>query len=124
MPADSLSIVSGIPLSAEPGLGALTLPAYLKEVTARFAAREALVMHKADGSQERWSYEELWQRAMSVARALAACGVGKDSRVGVLMTNRPEWVASLFGVGLAGGVAVGVGTFSTQPELENLPQAQ
>ena len=80
-------------------------------------------MHKTDGSVERWSYDELWERAMAVARALAACGVGKDSRVGVLMTNRPEWVASMFGVGLAGGVAVVLSTFSTQPELEYLLQA-
>lgn len=120
---DSLSIVSGIPLSAEPGLGALTLPGYLREVTARFAAREALVMHKTDGSVERWSYDELWERAMTVARALVACGVGKDSRVGVLMTNRLEWVASMFGVGLAGGVAVVLSTFSTPPELEYLLHA-
>jgi fatty-acyl-CoA synthase len=120
---DSLSIVSGLPLSTERGLGALTLPGYLKEVTARFAAREALVMHKADGSVERWSYAELWERAMTVARALAACGVGKDSRVGVLMTNRLEWVSSTFGVGLAGGVAVVLSTFSTPPELEYLLQA-
>jgi fatty-acyl-CoA synthase len=123
MPDDSLSIVSGIPLGSEPGLGALTLPGYLREVTARFATREALVMHKPDGSVERWSYEELWQRAMTIARALAACGVGKDCRVGVLMTNRPEWVAGMFGVGLAGGVAVALSTFSTQPELEYLLQA-
>ncbi len=120
---DPLSIVSGIPLSREPGLGALTLPGYLKEVTTRFAAREALVMHKSDGSVERWSYHELWERAMTVARALTACGVGKDSRVGVLMTNRLEWISSVFGVGLAGGVAVVLSTFSTQPELEYLLQA-
>ncbi len=107
----------------EPGLGALTLPGYLREVTTRFAAREALVMHKTDGSVERWSYDELWERAMTVARALAACGVGKDTRVGVLMTNRLEWISSVFGVGLAGGVAVVLSTFSTQPELEYLLQA-
>jgi fatty-acyl-CoA synthase len=120
---DLLSIVRGIPLSAEPGLGALTLPGYFREVTARFAEREALVMHKPDGSIERWTYQELWERAMTVARALTACGVGKDCRVGILMTNRPEWVASMFGVGLAGGVAVVLSTFSTQPELEFLLQA-
>jgi fatty-acyl-CoA synthase len=120
---DTLSIQRGIPLSAEPGLGALTLPGYLLEVTEKFAAREALVMHKADGSVERWTYGELRERAMAVARALAACGVGKDCRVGVLMTNRPEWVASMFGVGLAGGVAVLLSTFSTAPELEFLLQA-
>src|SRR5262245_15745158 len=99
------SIVEGIPLSEERGLGALTLPGYLREVTMRFAEREALVFRTAAGA-ERWSYAELWERSVAVARALIACGVGKDSRVGIMMTNRPEWIAGVFGTALAGGVAV------------------
>src|ERR1700751_2442799 len=114
------SIVHGPPLAEEPGLGALTLPGYLREVTGRYASREALVMHHPDGTVERWSYAELWERAMAVARSLVALGVGKDSRVGVMMTNRPEWLAAVFGVGLAGGVAATVSTFSTPAELEYL----
>ena len=55
-----------------------------------------------------------------MARALRACGVGKDGRVGVLMTNRPEWVAAVFGISLAGGVAVTLSTFSTPAELDYL----
>src|ERR1700726_2225265 len=93
-PAAPLSIVRGIPLSQEPGLGALTLPGYLREVTSRYARREALVIHHPNGAVERWTYGELWERSMAVARALASSGVAKDSRVGVLMTNRPEWIAS------------------------------
>ncbi len=119
-PDPSLSIIRGIPLSEEPGLGALTLPGYLREVTERYAEREALVMHCPDGSIQRWTYSELWDRSMAVARSLTACGVGKDARVGVLMTNRPEWLASFFGVGMAGGVAVALSTFSTPAELEQL----
>jgi fatty-acyl-CoA synthase len=118
-----LSIVHGAPLSEEPGLGALTLPGFLREVTDRYAGREALVFHHPDGRVERWSYAELWDRAMAVARALAALGVGKDSRVGVMMTNRPEWIAAVFGVGLAGGVAATISTFSTPAELEHLLNA-
>ena len=71
-------------------------------------------MPTADGVT-RWTYAELWERAVEVARALIACGVGKDSRVGVLMTNRPEWLAAVFGTALAGGVAVTLSTFSTPP---------
>ena len=118
-----MSIVQGGPLGEEPGLGALTLPGYLREVTTRFAPREALVMHEPDGSVERWSYADFWARALEVARALVACGAGKDSRVGVMMTNRPEWVSSVFGASLAGGVAVALSTFSTPAELEHLLQA-
>ena len=117
-----LSIAHGTPLAEEPGLGALTLPAYFTEVTSRFAEREALVMHHED-HVERWSYAETFEHAMGVARALVACGIGKDSRVGILMTNRPEWIAAAFGIGLTGGVAVTLSTFSTQAELDYLLQA-
>jgi fatty-acyl-CoA synthase len=42
-PAALLSIIKGVPLDQEPGLGALTLPGFLREVTIRFADREANV---------------------------------------------------------------------------------
>ena len=119
-PANDLSIIRGHPLSEEPGLGPLTLPGMLQASALRHPEREALAMHQPDGSVTRWSYAELWERTVEVARALVACGVGKGSRVGVLMTNRPEWIAAVFGTSLAGGVAVALSTFSTESELEFL----
>jgi fatty-acyl-CoA synthase len=68
----------------------------------------------------RWTYDELWARAVQVARALIACGVGKGTRVGILQTNRPEFLASLFGTALAGGVASTISTFYTPTELEQV----
>jgi fatty-acyl-CoA synthase len=117
--AKELSIAKGPPLSEEPGLGTLTLPGLLRETTTRFADREALVLRSPNGI-ERWTYATLWDRSVAVARALLALGVGKDTRVGVMMTNRPEWIASVFGAGLAGAVAVTISTFSTPRELEYL----
>ncbi len=87
-----------------------------------YGEREALVWHSTDGAT-RWSYSQLWERAVEVARALRAGGLGKDGRVGVLMTNRPEWLAAVFGTALAGGVAVTLSTFSTAPELDYLIRA-
>ena len=55
---------------------------------------------------------------MGIARALVAIGIGKGTRVGILMTNRPEFIASVFGISLAGGVAVPLNTFSTGSELD------
>lgn len=117
--AERASIVAGLSLAAEPDLGALTIPGYLKEVTSRFGPREALVMHAPQGTV-RWTYTNLWERSVEVARALLATDTGKDSRIGVLMTNRPEFLAATFGVALAGGVTVPLSTFSTVPELEYL----
>jgi acyl-CoA synthetase (AMP-forming)/AMP-acid ligase II len=121
--SDDPAIVRGIPLEEEPGLGALTMPGFLREVTDRHATREALVQPFPDGSREAWSYAELRDRSVDVARALIACGAGKDSRIGILMTNRLEWVSSFFGIGLAGGTAVGLSTFSTPAELDYLIKA-
>ncbi|TDD91792.1 long-chain fatty acid--CoA ligase [Actinomadura darangshiensis] len=120
-PGRPLSVVAGPPLSEEPGLGPLTLPGFLREVTERYGEREAIVL-RGPGGAVRWTYTDLWERAIEVARALRACGLGKDGRVGVLMTNRPEWIAAVFGVSLAGGVAVTLSTFSTPYELDHLLQ--
>ena len=111
--------MSGPSLSDEPGLGTLTLPGFLRDVTSMFGDREALVFRSAEGDT-RWTYADLWERALEVACALRASGVGKDTRVGVLMTNRPEWISAFFGISLAGGVAVALSTFSTPAELEYL----
>lgn len=118
----TFSIVSGPPLEDEPGLGALTLPGFLTEVTAAYPQREAVAFPDADGVT-RWTYAELRERSLEVAGALRACGVGKGCRVGVLMTNRPEWISAVFGISIAGGVAVTLSTFSTGPELEYLLQS-
>ncbi len=118
----SLSIVQGIPLEEEANMGALTIPGYLREVTARYGDSEAVVMHGPDGVL-RWSYRDLWDRSVDVAKALVACGVGVDSRVGILMTNRPEYLAALFGTAMAGATSVALNTFSTAPELEHLVAA-
>ena len=51
----------------------------------------------------RWTYADLQATARRVAKAVIANGGGKGCRVALLMGNRPEWVASAFGVALAGG---------------------
>ena len=116
-----LSLIKGIPLCEEEGIGALTLAGYLKEVTAQHGPREAAVLC-SQSAVERWTYDDLWLRSVEVARALLACGAGKGTRVGILMTNRLEFLASVFGTALAGGVATTLNTFSTAAELEVLLQ--
>ena len=118
-----LAIVRGPPLEQEAGLGALTLPGLLREVAERYPTREALVMHHAGGEAERWSYRDLGDQALAVSKSLAACGTGRHERIGILMTNRLEWVSSCFGIAAAGATATGFSTFSTVAELEYLIKA-
>jgi acyl-CoA synthetase (AMP-forming)/AMP-acid ligase II len=111
------STIRGPALADEP-LGALTLGGFLREVCERHADREALVFHPSSGPVVRRRYDEVWNEALAVAQALVARGVTKDTRVGLLATNRPEWISAAFGVALAGGVCVAMSTFSTRAELE------
>ena len=108
----------GPPPETEEGMGALTLSGFLLEVTRRYPDREAVVFHEPDGGEVRWSYGDLEREARRVARAVLGTGAGKDSRVGILMGNRPEWVAALYGVALAGAVAVPLNTYFEPPELD------
>ena len=75
-------------------------------------------MLPGDNGTESWSYDDLWARSMDVACALLAAGISKGTRVGILMTNRLEFLSSAFGTALAGGVATTFSTFSTPAELE------
>jgi fatty-acyl-CoA synthase len=115
----SKSITRGPPLSEEAGLGSLTLPGFIREVVASYAGREALLQTHTD-RVERWRYSDLWDRSLEVAKALVACALGKGDRVGILMTNRAEFLSAVFGTALAGGTATPLSTFSTAQELEHL----
>ncbi len=111
------STTKGISL-AEEGLTALTLGGFLREVCTRYADREALVFHPASGPVVRRTYGEVWAEAFAVAQALRARGVGKETRVGLLATNRPEWITAMFGIALAGGTCVALSTFAKGAELK------
>jgi fatty-acyl-CoA synthase len=120
--AIELSVSHGLLLAEEPGIGALTIGGYLREAAAKHGPSEAVVAYES-GARLSWSYDDLLERSLEVARALIACGIGKDARVGILMTNRPEFLSSLFGIALAGAVPVALSTFSTAPELEYMLKA-
>ncbi len=119
----ALSILNGPPLSEEEGLGELTLSGWFRHICEQGGDAEALVWYDGglDGGERiSWSYARMWDEANAVARALIGCGIGKGTRVGILMTNRPEFLAATFGIALAGGVATTLSTFSTPAELEHL----
>jgi acyl-CoA synthetase (AMP-forming)/AMP-acid ligase II len=112
---------SGPPPESEGGIGALTLGGFLAEVVSRHGDREALAFRPGRSAETmRWTYDQLGREARQIGRSLLAAGVGKGTRVGLLMGNRPEWVAAAYGVAMAGGVLVPVNTFYEPPELEHV----
>jgi fatty-acyl-CoA synthase len=104
------------------GVGALTLGGLLSEVVSRFGSNEAVVLDDPlrGGATVRWTYDRLGYEARRIGRALLAAGVQRGDAVGIVMGNRPEAVAAIFGAALAGAVAAPMSTFSPRPELTQL----
>ncbi|GGO72434.1 class I adenylate-forming enzyme family protein [Nonomuraea cavernae] len=67
---------------------------------------------------EHITFEEHYRRAATLANRLVdEYGVAKGDRVAVAMRNYPEWVISFSAVLAAGGVAVPLNAWWTEPEL-------
>jgi len=98
----------------------MTMPAsrdlgfLLREQAARLGAHPALIGDETIG------YDTLADRAARIASFLAARGVRRGDRVGLLMNNRPEWVETFFGAAMAGAVTVAFSTWSKRDELAYL----
>jgi acyl-CoA synthetase (AMP-forming)/AMP-acid ligase II len=73
----------------------------LEQAAQMFGARVAIVT-----SDERWTFAALDERANSMARFLAARGVGRGDRVAVMMANRPEFVVAVQAASKLGAAAV------------------
>jgi fatty-acyl-CoA synthase len=106
----------GPPLSEDPHGRPSTIGGFLRDAVAANGPREAIVSHNSNGRLS-WTYDDLWSAARSISKALIASGLEPGERVGLLMGNRPAWVASAFGVALAGGVLVPVNTYLESSEL-------
>jgi acyl-CoA synthetase (AMP-forming)/AMP-acid ligase II len=113
---------AGPSIDSVEGIGALTLGGFLDEVVSRFGPNEAVVIDDPllGGETVRWTYDQLGEVSHRIARALIATGVGRGDTVGILMGNRPESLASIFGAALAGAVAAPMSTFSTASELTHM----
>jgi long-chain acyl-CoA synthetase len=88
--------------------------AMLESVSRRFPDREALV--ELDGP--RMTYEELWQRAQSIAGGLRATGLTRGGRVAIVLPNGIDWCLAFFGTLIAGGIAVPVNPKLREHEID------
>ena len=88
------------------------LPALLDTVAARTPHAEAFV-----SARGRVTYAQLCEQSLAIGRGLVARGVGRGTRVGLLMPNRAEWLATAFGVWRCGGVLVPLSTLARPREL-------
>jgi fatty-acyl-CoA synthase len=111
---------TGPPAESEAGIGALTLGGLLAETWSAHRELEAVAARSADDAVTRWTYDDLWRESRRYAKGFLAIGVGRGTRVGILVPNRAEWLAAAFGVAMSGGVIVPLSTFATGEELDQL----
>jgi acyl-CoA synthetase (AMP-forming)/AMP-acid ligase II len=117
-----MTTFTGPPAESEQGIGALTLGGLLAETCAAHRDLDAIAATSSDGAVTRWTYDDLEREARRWAKGLLVAGVGRGTRVGLLLPNRAEWLAAAFGIALCGGVMVPLSTFATPEELEQLLQ--
>ncbi len=99
----ALSEINGIALTDETGLGAITLPGFMSEIAATYGAQEALRWRDLAGQQKSWTYAEMYEECLKVAKALLAVGVGtrfscwcfsqQSDRNGYSGVSAPPWPA-------------------------------
>ncbi|MBW2271669.1 MAG: acyl--CoA ligase [Deltaproteobacteria bacterium] len=90
-----------------------TAPVFARTLAERFGARELIVTH-----DRRMTYAEAETRSAHMARGLLAEGVGKGSRVALLMPNGPDWIVTWLAITRIGAIAVPLNTFFRFRELE------
>lgn len=84
----------------------------LRGLAADYGSRPALI-----ADDVAISFADLAADARRVASALARLGVGKGTRLGVLMPNRPDWLRCAFGAWRLGAIVVPINTLFRGPEL-------
>lgn len=93
----------------------LTVGAILDQAAVRWPHREALVVvHQG----VRWTWSELQLKARTLAANLIALGLEPGDRVGLLATNRSEWMVVQFATAYAGLILVNINPAFRIPELQ------
>ncbi|HYH28215.1 MAG TPA: AMP-binding protein, partial [Actinomycetota bacterium] len=86
----------------------------LEESVSQYGERPALAFFG-----KRLTYSELMSEVEQLSRALAARGVQKGDRVGLLLPNCPQYVIAFYACQRIGAVAVGNNPLYTQRELSH-----
>jgi fatty-acyl-CoA synthase len=106
------SYVSG---SGGPPLRGLTVAAVLDAAASKWPDKEALVVVDQD---IRWTWRDLRERSRALAAGLLNAGLNPGDRIGMLATNRAEWLLVQFGTAYAGLILVNINPGYREAELE------
>lgn len=89
-----------------------TLANTLKSAVERFPDTEFLVQ-----GTRRLTFRQTEEESATLAKGLLAMGIGKGTRVGLLMSNKPDWVVIFLAATRIGALVVTMSTFYQPPEV-------
>ncbi|OBY29297.1 AMP-binding protein, partial [Mycolicibacter kumamotonensis] len=89
-----------------------TIPELLRARATTYPDTELLVT-----PTERLTYRQAEQRSRDIAKRMLTERIGKNSRVGVLFGNTPEWIVSWLAATRIGALAIPISTYHQAPEL-------
>ncbi|HKT54246.1 MAG TPA: class I adenylate-forming enzyme family protein [Caulobacteraceae bacterium] len=89
-----------------------TLPNLIHAAVEQHGGREFLVM-----GDRRLTFADVERQSAELAKGLLALGVGKGTRLGLLMPNNPDWVLNYFAAARVGALTVALSTFFQASEI-------
>ena len=89
-----------------------TVPVFIRRLAQAHGDREVIVL-----DERRLSYREAEQESARLAEGLLGRGIGKGTRVAVLMPNGPDWLVAWLAVTRIGAILVPLNTFFQTREL-------
>jgi long-chain acyl-CoA synthetase len=114
-----LTEVSGPPVTDTPP------PLWIFDQIAEWAKRApdrlAFILDHQDRTEE-YRYSEVLDRASEVTSELAARGIQRGDRIGIVMENTPQWVFVLLGAMRAGVITVPLATTLPEQSLKLIAQ--
>lgn len=84
----------------------------MEKTAQQFAERPAF-----DFLGAKWTWGDMYDEAMRLAKGLQALGVGKGTKVGLFLPNSPTFIIAYYAVMRAGGTAVNYNPLYTAKEL-------
>lgn len=100
---------------ADPPLVTLSLGEFLDAQCRRHGDRECIVI---PWSGDRWTYDDLREQSLNIAKYLHARGIQPGDRVAILAGNRAEYASVFFACMRLGAILVILNNTYTTPEAE------
>jgi fatty-acyl-CoA synthase len=82
-----------------------TLADFFDKAVTKYSKEEAMVFN-----EERITYSEMGRRVADFAKGLLKLGIKKGDKVGIWLSNRPEWAIAEFAVARVGAIMVPLST--------------